>query len=236
VSVTDFAPDAVSSFFALRQHYADVASRLGVTTTAKRHNPPMREQDLRSLLDGKELPALPPPDLPLPEPRVDTGEWRPIPGVPQYMVSDLGQIRHVDSRRIRKPRPSYRGYALMSYRINGAYTCESVHTMVAEAFLGPKPRGAFCCFLDGDKTNIRASNLAYMTASQAQRHKRALGKCATGLRNGGAYIPDSTVLKIRALAASGAASQRELAKRFRVSQAQISNIVLFKQRAVHGMD
>lgn len=40
---------------------------------------------------------------------------------------------------------------------------------MAEAFLGPRPDGLVVRHLDDDRTNNRASNLAYGTASDNQR-------------------------------------------------------------------
>jgi predicted XRE-type DNA-binding protein len=243
--VTEFAPDAVSSFFDLRQHYADVAARLGVRVTAKRPNQPMLERDLRSLVEVKKeqeraAKALlrngrprkkRAPDIPLPAPRVDTGEFRPIAGVPHYLISDLGEVRHVDRAERRNPMPNSRGYLQFSYRLHGTHHCECLHDLVAEAFLGPRPKGAMACFLDGDKTNVRASNLAYLTWWQCEDRKRARGATPSGTRNGNCRFPEHVVIQVRAAAASRKISQRQLARRFGISQQQISNILNFKQRA-----
>lgn len=109
-----------------------------------------------------------------------TEEWRPTHH-PSYEVSNLGRVRssapvggNMKSRhtglnlskppkapRLLKPGRSSSGYWSVSFgRISGS---QSVHVLVASAFLGICPKGQECRHKDDDRTNARADNLEYGT-------------------------------------------------------------------------
>lgn len=100
-----------------------------------------------------------------------------------YEVSDRGRVRSVErwvpwSGGGRCLRPSVimklqfvdtpgRGKAVrVSLRRNGRYYRRSVHVLVAEAFIGPRPSPAHdCCHWDGDPENNWRPNLRWDTKS-----------------------------------------------------------------------
>lgn len=86
-------------------------------------------------------------------------EWRPCPPAPAYHVSNLGRVRSPRGRILR-PWANPRGYLYvdLSKRCRG----RSVHGLVAEAFLGPRPPGAEPDHVDHDRTNNAASNLRWL--------------------------------------------------------------------------
>lgn len=99
-------------------------------------------------------------------------EWRPVDGFPDYQVSDLGRVLST------RPRRGYRGPTVLrqtlgpnGYRAVTLYSApqvqsqRSVHSLVAQAFVGRRPEGMEVRHLDGDRMNNRASNLAYGTKS-----------------------------------------------------------------------
>ncbi len=54
-----------------------------------------------------------------------------------------------------------------------------LHRLVAEAFLGPCPRGCCVRWKDGDKTNCKLENLHYVVKKGAKRHDAYAGKNLT---------------------------------------------------------
>ena len=88
--------------------------------------------------------------------------WKEIPGLPGFWASSQGRIR--GPRRVRVLYP-HRKYLQVLIR-NRTYT---VHSLVALAFLGPRPPGAEIRHLDDDKHNNAPSNLAYGTPAQNRR-------------------------------------------------------------------
>lgn len=101
-------------------------------------------------------------------------EWRPIPGYEgTYEVSALGNVRSLTrtSRGRTWPTRILRawlaaGYPQVTLVQNGVRTRRHVHTLVGEAFHGPRPHGAVIRHLDGNRTNNRADNLRWGTVQE----------------------------------------------------------------------
>ncbi|NEW29471.1 NUMOD4 domain-containing protein [Nocardia cyriacigeorgica] len=95
-----------------------------------------------------------------------TQRWMPIPGyVGHYEVSDQGCIRSIkrEPHKIMKARESSRsGYMRINLNKDGVKRTHDVHTLVASAFLGPKPEGCRgVIHLSGDYSDNRLVNLKY---------------------------------------------------------------------------
>lgn len=100
-------------------------------------------------------------------------EWRPIPGWEGYYeVSDHGQVRGVDRRTSRGrlilgkmmvPKLVGWGYHLVGLNRYNHQKCVTVHSLVALAFIGPRPEGQVIRHLDGNPVNNVVTNLAYGT-------------------------------------------------------------------------
>lgn len=90
-------------------------------------------------------------------------EWRDINT--KYEVSSIGRVRNKLTQHIYKPslRGSYLGLKVNNKTI-------SVHTLVAQAFLGLTVNHK-----DGDKFNNKLSNLEVMTIKKNARHARETG-------------------------------------------------------------
>lgn len=73
----------------------------------------------------------------------------------------------------------------------------TVHSLVAAAFLGPRPAGEDVRHLDGDPENNRASNLAYGTRTQNMADAREHGTLPNGQANSQAKVDAETALEIR---------------------------------------
>ena len=93
-------------------------------------------------------------------------EWRPVRWQSKYEVSSMGRVRS-NSRavpRILKPQVGRSGYAHVA--LGRQLVNISVHSLVADAFLGEKLPHLVVRHLDGNKLNNAAANLAYGTVSQ----------------------------------------------------------------------
>lgn len=104
--------------------------------------------------------------------------WKPVPGHEHaYEVSDHGRVRSVTrsitqaskwggefvrvvTGRLLKPGLASNGYYTVAI---GKGNSRTVHSLVAEAFIGPCPEGAEVLHEDGTRTNNCASNLRYGT-------------------------------------------------------------------------
>ena len=109
----------------------------------------------------------------------DTEQWKPLPGWEDlYLVSNLGRVA-----RVRKVSTLANGYPATSLTRDYKNCTRTVHSMVAETFIGPRPPGMLVRHLDGDKENSLLSNLAYGTPAE---------NCADMLRHGTNYWANKT--------------------------------------------
>lgn len=117
--------------------------------------------------------------------------WRDIPSTPGYQVSAEGEIRK-PFRIVRGKRTSHKpkilkqsrhvdGYmkVCLWIRAEGRRCTPQVHTLVAEAFLGPRPPGHEVHHKNLDRADNRACNLQYITKKEKARlslhnHRRKL--------------------------------------------------------------
>lgn len=128
-----------------------------------------------------------------------TEEWRPVIGWEGlYEVSDLGRVRSLPRRVIGG---GYGGEAIRGGRMlnpivdtgdyrfvalsNGGKRKLSVHSLVAAAFIGPRPTPKHeVRHLDGDPSNNTLANLAYGTGAENWDDRRRHGRGAFALARG----------------------------------------------------
>ena len=125
---------------------------------------------------------------------METEVWRPVVGHPGYDISNQGRVQTSElfDAAGRKVAESYEvsaslgggpkncRYLEVSLRgigRNAPRTRRKVHHLVAEAFIGPRPKGLVICHNDGDRFNNRAENLRYDTqaANVADMYKHRGG-------------------------------------------------------------
>lgn len=151
----------------------------------------------------------------------------PAPGFPGYVVSSDGRvISHLRGwpHPLSTKKPA--GYPAVSLCRNGRIVSRTVHSLVAEAFLGPRPDGMVVRHLDGDEGNPRLSNLAYGTHADNEADKERHGRRIRGGDVYGSILTADEVLEIRRLYAAGA-TQAELRRRFPMHATSMHN-------AIHG--
>lgn len=135
-------------------------------------------------------------------------EWRPVVGHEgSYEVSSLGRVRSLDRTIVTKAgvRKRARG-RLLALPINharGGYPqvtlstgTRTVHTLVAAAFIGPRPAGMETCHQNGNPADNRVDNLRYATPSDnnydAVRHGTHWPSRLDVCPNGHPYTPENT--------------------------------------------
>ncbi len=162
--------------------------------------------------------------------------WKPVDGFNgAYEVSMCGKVRSKERRVIYKDGRSFlkpvhvfdpkpiKGYP--SVALPGGRQC--VHTLVARAFLGPKPESARTVnHKDGNKKNNHVSNLEWATYAENNRHARLtkLNK-QHGENCNLSKFGDDTVDAIRLLWPTRRFTQLELGTLFGMSENHIFEIV-----------
>lgn len=95
-------------------------------------------------------------------------EWRDVVGAEgRYEVSNLGRVRSlISGGKILAPAVGKAGYCQVSICGASIFRCQSVHTLVARAFLGERPEGFNVDHIDGDRCDNRLENLRYIPISE----------------------------------------------------------------------
>jgi len=163
----------------------------------------------------------------------DTVRWRPIPDS-NYYVSETGLVQHVNSERPLKAARLPNGYLSVAFWQCRKLRRYTVHSLVANAFLGDRPPGMEVRHMDGSRTNNAIWNLAYGTKVENAADRERHGRTCRGQGNGNAKASDNEAEFIRLIYAAKGANQYQLAALFGISQAQVNNIVLNKQRLLRS--
>lgn len=149
--------------------------------------------------------------------------WKPIPDFPGYEASNLGRVQSFKKnqsgkwviadqpQRILKPNWVGR-YLRVVLCCSGVHYSRKVHRLVLESFVGQRPKGMVSCHNDCNPANNRLDNLRYDTP-MGNAHDGVGEHITTRLTN-------RKATQVRCLAAQGL-SDKELAKRFGVSEATI---------------
>lgn len=167
--------------------------------------------------------------------------WKLVAGEPTCEVSSLGRVKKLTHRitykdgrsfvreeRFLAPKPK-QGYPAVNLTFRGA-VC--IHTLVAEAFLGPRPENARTVnHKDGDKLNNAASNLEWASYAENNRHAR-LNKLNKqhAERCNLTMFGDDKIDAIRLLWPSKRFTQKELGALFGMSEGHVYEIVAGKSR------
>lgn len=159
--------------------------------------------------------------------------WKPIARWEgKYEVSSFGRVRSLPRlvkgkhrtgtefmrtvpERILKPgRLGRYGHLQVVLGSRARSENSSVHRLVAEAFLGPRPEGLDIRHLDGNAGNNQVDNLAYGTRSQNNQDSVRLGKHRLTLEQ---------AAELRA-ARAGGATLKALAQQYEISVSWVHKI------------
>jgi len=166
--------------------------------------------------------------------------WLPIKDFETlYEVSDAGNVRHITATKnhgpnyILQPCPIGNGYTRvtlcngMAIRIN-----RSIHRLVAEAFLGPCPKGMEVNHKNGNRAENRAHNLEWVTPSQNALHATRVLKTRIlrGEEHGMAKLTTEQVIEMRRLRSNGH-KVKDIAAQFGIHQSACSRITRGKRWA-----
>ena len=139
--------------------------------------------------------------------------WKPIGCDRLYQVSNYGPVRWSDGRlKGATSRPD--GTLVVNLYAHGRTNVRAVHSLVAEAFLGPLPSGYMVVHSDHKPENCKVDNLAQVPLS--------LRRATPGAEMSG-KLTRAQALEIRSRARNGESTKR-LAGEFGVSAPLVSNI------------
>src|SRR5215468_10509986 len=97
-------------------------------------------------------------------------KWRDINGYDGvYQVSDLGQVRNTQSNKILHPTRLTNGRIYVTLSSEGFQKKCTIHSVVADVFLGECPAGHEIRHKDGDCTHNELLNLEYISRKESQK-------------------------------------------------------------------
>lgn len=102
----------------------------------------------------------------------DLIEWRAVPGYPEYLISEYGFVVRKKDSEPKAINKAGRGYLVV--RFSDRKT-NYIHSLVLEAFVGPRPFGYVACHNDGDIYNNHYTNLRWDTQANNNRDKELHG-------------------------------------------------------------
>lgn len=165
------------------------------------------------------------------KPSRDKGEWRALAALPDYEVSECGDVRRVTAARTRRaghfPRGGIRG-GYRSFKLatpNGKRQFWA-HRLVCEAWHGAAPTErhevAHC---DGDRLNNHYSNLRWATRAENHADLKLHGTSVVGERNGRAILTHSEVVAARKAYTGAHGEIARLARRYGVSHSAMRSVL-----------
>lgn len=140
--------------------------------------------------------------------------WKVIPWSGGfYEVSDQGRIRACERTYIRTNGRPYTarpkmikphwsdGYMRVRLNVPEKPKWHSVHKLVMEAFVGPRPEGLVIAHGDGDTSNNALSNLRYATNAENQQDRKRHGTWHD--QTGGGALSEAQIITMRERRAAG---------------------------------
>lgn len=143
--------------------------------------------------------------------------WAPAAGFEGlYEVSTLGRVKSLPRVVWRSDgrthsvkggilQPATRkcgGYQHVVLRKDGTHHTRTLHRLVLEAFIGPRPIGYECCHCNGNPQDNRLVNLRWDTPKSNGQDRKMHGTSNKGFSNPRSYLAPETIISIRATAGS----------------------------------
>lgn len=157
-------------------------------------------------------------------------EWKPVAQFnfgEKYEVSSLGRIRNKTNSKILPQNLSKDKYWRVNLIYNNRKNTYTVHRLVAEAFLGPKPLGYHTCHNNSDKNCNHALNLRYDSPEGNGKDCTRDKTRSHGENHPHTKLSKEDVLQIKQSRDSGK-MYSEIAPLFNVSRTCIRNICIGK--------
>lgn len=164
--------------------------------------------------------------------------WLQIPSEPNYEASSHGCIRRAaGGPGAKKGQPlaltKCGPYLAVTTSHTGVLRNRKVHSLIAEAFHGPRPEGSVVRHLDGDSANNRPVNISYGTQQTNILEKRDHGTMRRGDSHPRSKLSDEQMLA--AVADALVIGQRPASRKHGISQAVLWRVINGKLR-LHMQD
>lgn len=150
--------------------------------------------------------------------------FSPVTGFPKYCINKVGIIWSFYRNKFIKPTKQSGGYFHLGIKNDLGIKFKYLHTLILEAWVGPRPEGMVCCHNNGVPSDNRLDNLRWDTP-EANLRDAFQHKTMGGENNYNSRLTEKEVIQIRERYKRGDIFQEKLAQEFGVSQVHISRIV-----------
>jgi hypothetical protein len=164
--------------------------------------------------------------------------WKDVPNYEgYYQVSNLGRIKSLPKvtsfgighinwvEKILKPSRDKDGYFCFVSCIDYKKVTHKIHQIVLLSFGFDRPLDSVVCHNDGNRSNNRLTNLRWGTCKENRQDQIKHGNDDRGEKSKNAKLKNIEAKEIRKKYSTGKYLQRELGKKYGVSQGTISFIV-----------
>jgi len=165
-------------------------------------------------------------------------EWRVAPGLPDYAVSSLGNVKRTASGKGARVGHNLAGgraksgYRTVNLQINGVGKTFNVHALVCAVFHGPRPDGREVAHGNGDRADNRAENLRWCTRKENASDREKHGTVCRGATHGATKTTAEQVMSIRA----DNRTLSKIAADYGIRIATVHNIKMRKTWKKEGME
>ena len=147
-----------------------------------------------------------------------------IPNASNYLISDMGELISLVKKNPRQLKCSNSGFGYLSARLlhdNEVSKSRYVHHLVAELFIGNRPKDNVVRHLDGNSKNNSLSNLSYGTNKDNEADKNRYGtRSPTNPK-----LTKNQVTEIKNIYKNTGLSQKKVGELFNVSPMTVNRII-----------
>lgn len=152
--------------------------------------------------------------------------WIKVDDSKDYYIARDGRLgRKLDENVYKLIAPKCQTTGYMQYNIlmaDGTRKYKLVHTLVAAAFIGPKPKNLVVNHKNGVKTDNRVENLEYVTRSENSKHAYRIGLQKPPMPNRNYEVLSDDAIKL--IYECQSLTQTKLAGVFKISTTTVRNI------------
>lgn len=156
-------------------------------------------------------------------PSLEGEVWRPVIGFETYIVSNFGRVKNKEGHLMT---PSLRGDKRLYYGLTIDGKSETIHRMVAKAFLSNPDGLKEVNHKDSNKSNNRADNLEWCTREQNMKHASDSGRIKHGSKHSSAKLTEEKVLEIKKLfSENNKLNRKEIARVYGIDSSNITRLL-----------